>query len=461
MVLSSATPSEPDAACSAAVDLVVRLLPPGAPSRQAGLDRTSAAEIIWRRPLIWEQEDHGFERRGGEASAGLGPTASGTHVRRDGSVYVHAPDLTPSALSTTRLKTISGLTGRRLFGEQFGGEAHPFAVGDSVGDGLVHEHEFLARLRDDISAMTDINTPGREDRMIAGQTPTQGLIAKFERRDRIGPAERSALEQILDAPFLHRAGEMIIQAGSRPQDCRLLVSGLAARISGFQSGARSFTQLSIAGVAEDKILRDPTVGRTVNIIVHTMAEVNQALTRGEYFWTDILRDGVTLYELPGHPFAQPQPMTAAEAATMAGRSYEQWSVKISEALAGAEFYMARGNRKDAAFLLHQAAERAYACFPLVHTFYFPRSHNIKFLRSLAEDTDKRLAAAWPREQRADRRRFELLKRAYVEARYSDQYDIETADLALQLASVMQLRDLVNTVSEERIAHLGQVATAVS
>lgn len=36
-------------------------------------------------------------------------------------------------------------------------------------------------------------------------------------------------------------------------------------------------------VAEDKILRDPAVGRTVNIIVHTMAEVNQALNRGEYF----------------------------------------------------------------------------------------------------------------------------------------------------------------------------------
>jgi len=214
-------------------------------------------------------------------------------------------------------------------------------------------------------------------------------------------------------------------------------------------------------VAEDKILRDPAVGRTVNIIVHTMAEVNQALTRGEYFWTDILRDGVTLYELPGHPFAQPQPMTTAEAAAMAERSYEQWSVKISEALAGAEFYLGRGNRKDAAFLLHQATERAYACFLLTHTFYFPRSHNIKFLRSLAEDTDKRLTVAWPREQRADRRRFELLKRAYVEARYSDQYDVDAADLALQLASVVQLRDLVKTVSEERIAHLGQAASAGS
>jgi len=36
-------------------------------------------------------------------------------------------------------------------------------------------------------------------------------------------------------------------------------------------------------VAEDRILRDPAIGRPVNIIVHTLAEVNQGLTRGEYF----------------------------------------------------------------------------------------------------------------------------------------------------------------------------------
>lgn len=198
------------------------------------------------------------------------------------------------------------------------------------------------------------------------------------------------------------------------------------------------------------------MGRTVNIIVHTMAEVNQALTRGEYFWTDIRRDGVVLYELPGHPFAQPQPMTAAEAASVAQRSFEQWSVKISEALAGVEFYLGRGNRRDAAFLLHQATERAYACFLLTHTFYFPRSHNIKFLRSLAEDSDKRLTAAWPREERADRRRFELLKRAYVEARYSDQYDPSAEDLKLLLVGAERLQELVIEAAKERIEKLADV-----
>lgn len=215
-------------------------------------------------------------------------------------------------------------------------------------------------------------------------------------------------------------------------------------------------------VAEDKILRDPAVGRTVNIIVHTMAEVNQALTRGEYFWTDILRDGVVLYQLPGHPFAQPKPMTAAEALDAARRHFEMKLKDLDLRIESARQHVAISGegqhvRKWAAFLLHQATETAYACFLLTHTFYFPRSHNIKFLRSLAEDTDKRLTAAWPREQRADRSRFEFLKRAYVEARYSDQYDVECADLEQLLNGVLQLRDLVVGANVERIAKLAEAA----
>lgn len=206
-------------------------------------------------------------------------------------------------------------------------------------------------------------------------------------------------------------------------------------------------------VAEDKILRDPAVGRTVNVIVHTMTEVNQALSRGEYFWTDIIRDGIVLYELPGFPFARPQPMTAKDAAVMAQRYFEDWSAKVTESLAGYAFYRDRGNLRDAAYNLHQAVERAYIGFLLVHTFYFPRSHNIKFLRSLAEDVDQRLTAAWPREGRPERRRFEMLKRAYVDARYGDQYDISIEDLESLSASAKNLSDLVASICEERLAAL--------
>ncbi|MNN79084.1 hypothetical protein D3C81_1956950 [compost metagenome] len=65
----------------------------------------------------------------------------------------------------------------------------------------------------------------------------------------------------------------------------------------------------------------------------------------------------------------------------------------------------------------------------------------------------RLVAAWPREQRADRRRFELLKRAYVEARYSDQYDASAEDLEWLMARARALRDFVADLCQSRIAEL--------
>ncbi|MCW1430876.1 nucleotidyltransferase domain-containing protein [Novosphingobium sp. JCM 18896] len=62
-------------------------------------------------------------------------------------------------------------------------------------------------------------------------------------------------------------------------------------------------------IAEDRMLRDESIGRQVNIIVHDLTDVNNALQRGEYFWADIVRDGITLYELPGHPLAAAKPLS--------------------------------------------------------------------------------------------------------------------------------------------------------
>ena len=67
--------------------------------------------------------------------------------------------------------------------------------------------------------------------------------------------------------------------------------------------------------------------------------------------------------------------------------------------------------------------------------------------------DTRLVQAWPREQRADRRRFELLKRAYVEARYSDQYDASSDDLEWLVERARMLRDFVAARCQARIGEL--------
>jgi len=214
-------------------------------------------------------------------------------------------------------------------------------------------------------------------------------------------------------------------------------------------------------IAEDKILRDPAVGRTLNIIVHTLAEVNRALTRGEYFWVDILRDGILLYELPNHPLAVPKPLTPADAYEMATGYFEKQSASAANWLKLARLASEQDADQDwrnkIAFNLHQAVETIYACFLLTTTFYFPRSHNIKFLRSLAEDREPQLIEAWPRESKLDRRRFELLKRAYVEARYSPSYDITANDLETLAASARNLREIVERLCREQLDELRSAA----
>jgi predicted nucleotidyltransferase/HEPN domain-containing protein len=203
-------------------------------------------------------------------------------------------------------------------------------------------------------------------------------------------------------------------------------------------------------VAEDRILRDPAIARPVNIIVHSLEEVNQALSRGEYFWVDIARDGIALYDLPCHALATPMPLTPADAYAMAQGYHDFWMPLAVHAQTLATVSVNNGVYRDAAFMLHQAAERSYACYLLVHTLYFPRSHNIKFLRSLAEGKEPRLIEAWPRASKVDRRRFELLKRAYVEARYSPNYAITAADLDALASSVERLRQIVETLCRERL-----------
>src|SRR3546814_7800865 len=106
------------------------------------------------------------------------------------------------------------------------------------------------------------------------------------------------------------------------------------------------------------------------------------------------------------------PLTPADAYAMAKAYFEDWRPKVDRSIRTVELQLAEGSqdagwRKDAAFMLHQATERAYICFLLVRKLYFPKSHNIKFLCSLAEDSEPRLIAAWPRDRRSEEHTSEL------------------------------------------------------
>lgn len=213
--------------------------------------------------------------------------------------------------------------------------------------------------------------------------------------------------------------------------------------------------------AVTQILDDTASGEKlstpVNFIVHTLDDVNDKLRLGRYFFADILREGITLHSTEGSSFVRLQPLPPVIARLEAQKHYEDWSESAEQFLVNAKENSARGWGKLAAFLLHQSAERLYHCVLLVLTLYSPKSHNLVFLRTQCERIAPELAEAWPHADKFERRCFELLRAAYVKARYSPHYTITDEELGWLTERVVVLQGLVKTVCEARLEALARKA----
>lgn len=197
-----------------------------------------------------------------------------------------------------------------------------------------------------------------------------------------------------------------------------------------------------------KALRTP-----VNFIVHTLQEVNDGLAHGRYFFMDIAKDGIALYQADDTELHTPKPKTPEQALKMAKEYFEEWFPAAAGRQKLANYAISEKLNKHAAFELHQSAESLYHCVLLVCSFYTPHVHNLGFLRTQAERIDMRLVDAWPRDLRADRSKFEKLKDAYVKARYSKHYRITEDELAWLGERIEELGRAVHAVCSKRISDL--------
>ncbi|GAM06283.1 nucleotidyltransferase, partial [Novosphingobium sp. MBES04] len=97
----------------------------------------------------------------------------------------------------------------------------------------------------------------------------------------------------------------------------------------------------------------------VNFIVHTMQEVNDGLAQGRYFFMDIARDGIALYEADDSELATPKPKAPHAALDLAKEYYEEWYPSGGEFFDNYKFNLSKGRLNNAAFQLHQCTERLY------------------------------------------------------------------------------------------------------
>ena len=217
----------------------------------------------------------------------------------------------------------------------------------------------------------------------------------------------------------------------------------------------NLVDLEYWSAADDRLMRDMTITKAlsapVNFIVHSLTDVNRQLEKGRPFFIDIIRDGILLYEAEGFCFSQPRDLPPEEARAEAQGHFEKWFDSASGFLEQAKFAKENDRANIAAFEFHQATEQFYHCTLLTLSLYSPKSHRLNFLRGHAEEIAPELVEAWPRDDKFSRRCFDLLRQAYVNARYSPHYKVTDEELNWLGERVAMLQELVQTVCERRLA----------
>jgi predicted nucleotidyltransferase/HEPN domain-containing protein len=274
------------------------------------------------------------------------------------------------------------------------------------------------------------------------------LMEEFAAKTRPATAKWSKLGRILKVVLygsFARGDWIVDRVGGYVSDYDLLIVVNDDRLTDFEFWS----------AAEDRLVRDVTVSADltapVSFIVHTLTDVNAQLERGLPFFVDIVGQGIALYEAEGFPFAQPRLLAPEAALAEAGKRFQEWFPSALRRAELAREALAKGYLNEAAFDFHQTAERLYHCLLLTLTLYSPKSHRLRFLRAQCEQLAPAVAEAWPRSEKVQRRCFELLREAYVNARYSPHYSITSSELTWISERIAVLEELVREVCQARLA----------
>src|SRR3546814_2402159 len=79
-----------------------------------------------------------------------------------------------------------------------------------------------------------------------------------------------------------------------------------------------------------------------------------------YFFTDIRKEGIVLYELDDEPLVEPRPRTAKEAYATAKEHFEERLPFAASMMKSFRLHLDDNELRQAAFLLHQAIEHGYS-----------------------------------------------------------------------------------------------------
>ena len=189
----------------------------------------------------------------------------------------------------------------------------------------------------------------------------------------------------------------------------------------------------------------------VTLVTEPITVVNKYLEEGQYFFTDIKKEGILLYDSGEFTLSEARDLPWEEKKEIAKRDYEHWFKGGVSFLLSANSILQRDVLNHSAFELHQATECFYNTILLVFSGYKPKSHDIFSLGQKAKIYYQDLFWIFPYcETKEQKKCFELLRQAYIDARYNPCYKITKEQLLYLIEKVEKLQQTTERICLEYI-----------
>lgn len=189
-------------------------------------------------------------------------------------------------------------------------------------------------------------------------------------------------------------------------------------------------------------------------IVEYVDALNKELERSQYFFTDIIKEGIKIYDTKEFKLTKPHELSFKEIKEFAKGEFERVYPNGCNLLENCYFSFEREMYAECAFLTHQVCERFYNAISLVYTNYRPKSHKLNELGSQVKEFSRELAIVFPLNTDFEKRCYNLLCRAYIEARYNKDFVVTKEELAYMLERIEILKSITLRICTEKIASYG-------
>jgi predicted nucleotidyltransferase/HEPN domain-containing protein len=201
---------------------------------------------------------------------------------------------------------------------------------------------------------------------------------------------------------------------------------------------------------DDKYYRNPDKQTPIEFINEDIGKLNRDLSEGRYFYTQIRQEGIILYDSGKFELAHCRKLNYEEIKQQAQEYFDDKYGWGNDFLEGALFYYNRKNYKMASFMLHQACENYFYAIRLSYTLRNSKQHNLDKLLSSVKKYSNDLAKVFPRDTQEEKRLFELIRTAYVEARYNPDFSITVSDIDALIPKVECLGNVTKRICEKEI-----------